>query len=172
MSNHLGVPKPAPPFAGQAIGQIGIVVGDLEAALQRASATWGNGPWRVFTYSPAILAEQVYRGTQTPFSVRIALNAENPQIEFLQPLDGPSIYHEWLAERGEGLHHLAVWVDSLDQAMASMTEAGYEVIQYGKGMGANGDGGFAYYDTQELFGVVSETVERPKVHREPEAIIA
>jgi methylmalonyl-CoA/ethylmalonyl-CoA epimerase len=26
----------------------------------------------------------------------------------LQPVDGPSIYKEWLDEHGEGLHHIAV----------------------------------------------------------------
>ena len=29
-------------------------------------------------------------------------------FELLQPLEGPSIYREWLDEHGEGLHHFAV----------------------------------------------------------------
>jgi hypothetical protein len=29
-------------------------------------------------------------------------------FEPLQPLEGPSIYKEWLDEHGEGLHHVAV----------------------------------------------------------------
>ena len=28
-------------------------------------------------------------------------------FELIQPLDGPSIYKEWLDEHGEGLHHVA-----------------------------------------------------------------
>ena len=171
MSSDVERPAAAPPFLGQPIAQIGIVVADLEAAVTRASAAVGAGPWRIFTYGPAILKEQAYRGLPTPYSVRIALNAQQPQIEYLQPLEGPSIYHDWLAERGEGVHHFAVWVDSLDRAIAAMTAAGYELLQYGKGMGVAGDGGFAYFDTQATLGVLLETVERPAQRREPELIV-
>jgi methylmalonyl-CoA/ethylmalonyl-CoA epimerase len=158
-------------FFGKPVGQIGIVVRDLDAAIERASRTFGSGPWRVFTYSGETLSERTYRGRPGSFAVRIALNAQTPMIEFLQPLEGPSVYHEWLDTHGEGLHHLAFWVDSLDAAIDEMARAGFGLLQSGRGFGANGDGGFAYFDTQAVLGVVYEAVEPPKVRREPERVV-
>ena len=37
-------------------------------------------------------------------------------FELLQPLEGPSIYKEWLEERGEGLHHVACMRPTHEQA--------------------------------------------------------
>lgn len=92
-------------------------------------------------------------------------------IEYLQPLEGPSVYHEWLEAHGPGLHHLAFWVDSLDAAVEEMRGAGFELLQSGRGFGAEGDGGFAYFDTERELGVVYEAVEPPSVRREPERIV-
>jgi len=168
----IDVPRsPAQALVGRPPGQIGIVVRDLEAAARRYSALWGNGPWLCWTYGPAILREQVYRGRPSRFSVRIALNSTAPQLELLQPLEGPSIYHEWLERHGEAPHHLAVYVESLDHAIESMASAGYDLIQCGRGMGLDGDGGFAYFDTQDDLGLVLEAVERPVRRREPELVV-
>jgi methylmalonyl-CoA/ethylmalonyl-CoA epimerase len=158
-------------FFGKPVGQIGIVVEDLDEAIARASKTFGAGPWRVFTYGPETLTERIFRGAPGTFSVRIALNPQNPMIEYLQPLEGPSVYHEWLEAHGPGLHHLALWVDSLDAAIEEMRGAGFELLQSGRGFGAEGDGGFAYFDTEPELGVVYEAVEPPSVRREPERIV-
>jgi methylmalonyl-CoA/ethylmalonyl-CoA epimerase len=162
---------PAAAWVGQAVGQVGIVVADLEAAASRYSAIWRNGPWRCYTYGPELLSEQIYRGRVTPFSVRIALNSQQPQIELLQPLLGPSVYHEWAARRGDGVHHLAIYVERLDEAVNSMHDAGIELLQLGRGFGLDGDGGFAYFDTEEQLGVVLEAIELPARRREPELVI-
>jgi hypothetical protein len=37
-------------------------------------------------------------------------------FELLQPLDGPSIYQEWLEQRGEGLHHVAVMLHNFGES--------------------------------------------------------
>jgi hypothetical protein len=158
-------------FVNRPVGQIGIVVRDLEAACRQYSALWANGPWRCYTYSPAILDRQAYRGVKSEFAVRIALNSTTPQIELLQPIKGPSIYEDWLERRGEGLHHLAVWVDSADEAIRSMAALGYGVAQEGRGFGQDGDGAFVYFDTEGDFNYFFEVVEPPARRREPELII-
>lgn len=156
---------------GRPVGQVGIVVRDLERSARKLSETLGAGPWRIFTYSGEVLSERTYRGEPGTFSVRIALNSQEPMIELLQPLEGPSIYHEWLDRQGEGLHHLAFWVESLDDAIESMARAGFALLQSGRGFGASGDGGFAYFDTEAELGVIYEAVEPPSKRREPEAVI-
>jgi methylmalonyl-CoA/ethylmalonyl-CoA epimerase len=164
-------PGPAAAYIGRAVGQIGIVVRDVEAACRQYSALWQNGPWRCFTYSPEILSQQTFRGNASTFSVRIALNSATPQIELLQPLDGPSVYDDWLQRRGEGLHHLAVFVASADEAIESMAGIGYPVLQQGRGFGMDGDGAFVYFDTERDFNYLLEVIELPKRRREPEFLI-
>jgi hypothetical protein len=156
---------------GRPPGQIGILVHDLEAAAARYSTLWGNGPWRCWTYGDELLRERIHRGRPSRFSVRIALNASTPQLELLEPIRGPSIYHEWLDQHGESLHHIGIYVDSLEQAIASMQTAGYTLIQCGLGTGLDGDGGFAYFDTQHELGLTLEAIERPLRRHEPELII-
>lgn len=158
-------------LSGRSVDQIGIIVADLESAAARLSALARIGPWRCFTYGPEVLREQTYRGAPANFSVRIALNSQSPQIELLEPLSGPSIYHEWKQRHGQGPHHLAVFVQSLDDAIVSMENAGYSLLQSGRGFGLDGDGGFAYFDTEEDLQIVLETVELPQRRREPELLI-
>jgi Glyoxalase/Bleomycin resistance protein/Dioxygenase superfamily len=163
--------EPAVAWIGHNVGQVGIIVSDLEATATRFSRIWGNGPWRCWEYGPELLSEQIYKGRPTPFSVRIALNSSQPQIELLQPVAGPSIYHDWCQAHGEGVHHLAIHVESLDVAIESMREAGLALLQLGRGFGLDGDGGFAYFDTESQLGVVLEAIELPARRVEPELVI-
>jgi methylmalonyl-CoA/ethylmalonyl-CoA epimerase len=118
------------------------------------------------------MAESSFRGAPGSFAMRLALAGSNPQIELIQPLSGPSLYHEWLAERGEGLHHLGMRVGDLAAAVGELERSGHRVLQSGRGYGQDGDGGFAYLDTTAELGVVLELIEAPAVRRPPEATVA
>lgn len=155
-------------LAGRPVGQVGILVRDLERALERYSTLWGLGPWRGYVYGPATVPTLTYRGQPGQYSMRIALAGQAPQVELMEPLEGPSIYHEWLESRPEGLHHVAVYVDSLQQAIDSMTAAGYDLLQSGSGYGLDGDGGYAYFETERDFGIILEALEVPRRRREPD----
>jgi methylmalonyl-CoA/ethylmalonyl-CoA epimerase len=147
------------------VDQIGIVVRDIDAALERWSRTAGFGAWRVYTYGPEFCAELSYRGRPAAFSMHLALAGSEPQVELIQPLAGPSIYHEFLEASGEGVHHVGVFVSSLAEAVA---RAGRDVLQSGRGYGLDGDGGFAYLDTAAELGTIVELIEVPARRREPE----
>jgi methylmalonyl-CoA/ethylmalonyl-CoA epimerase len=159
---------PVEALAGRPVGQVGIIVRDLEQALERYSALWGLGPWACFLYGPATVPTLTYRGEPGRYSMRIALAGQNPQVELLESLEGPSIYEEWLESRPEGLHHVGVYVESLERAVDSMTAAGYDLIQSGYGYGLDGDGGYAYFDTERDFGVIVEALEVPRRRRQPD----
>lgn len=94
-------------------------------------------------------------------SAGLALNNGSPQLELVEPRKGPSIHADWLAERGEGMHHVGVIVDSLAHAVSAMSQAGYPVIQSGAGFGAARDGAYAYFDTTAHLGLIVEAVEPP-----------
>ncbi len=150
------------------IDQVGIVVRDLDTALERFSETIESAPWRVYTYGPELLTAQEYRGRPTAFEMRIALSSTTPQIELIEPVRGPSLYHDWLATGGEGQHHVGTFVPDLDAGIAAMAQQGYRVVQAARGYGLDGDGGFAYLDTQDRLGVILELIEVPARRREPE----
>jgi methylmalonyl-CoA/ethylmalonyl-CoA epimerase len=157
--------------AGLQADQIGIVVEDLEQAARRYSQIFGCGPWSVYTYGPALLQEPTFRGAPGTFEMRLALAGSSPQIELIQPLRGPSLYHEWLAAHGEGLHHIGVRVPDLLAGIRDMEHRGFGVLQSGRGYGLDGDGGFAYLDTSAELGVILELIEVPARRLEPEVIL-
>ena len=103
--------------------------------------------------------------------MRLALAGAGPQIELIEPLTGPSLYHEWLDEHGEGLHHIGMRVPDLQAGIRDMAERGWDVLQSGRGYGLDGDGGFAYLDTTAELGVILELIEVPARRREPEAVV-
>jgi 4-hydroxyphenylpyruvate dioxygenase-like putative hemolysin len=96
--------------------------------------------------------------------MRLALRGSGPQLELLQPLTcasgrGDDILAEWLARRGEGLHHLGVLVESVDETIAAMRDGGVECLQHGYGFGADGSGAFAFFDTEADLGYLIEAIE-------------
>jgi methylmalonyl-CoA/ethylmalonyl-CoA epimerase len=152
------------------INQIALVVRDLDAALRRYWETLGVGPWKVYTYGSPLVREMTYRGRPHEYRMRLALAQVGPLvIELLQPLSGDNIYVEHLDRKGEGLHHLGIFVPSFDQAVAQAQQQGFSVLQSGRGYGRWGDGGFAYLDTEAMFGVILEVIEVPRERVPPEA---
>ena len=151
--------------------QIGIVVEDIDGAMRRYARIFDCGPWHVYTYGPEIVKERTFRGAPGHFEMRLALAGGGPQLELIQPLTGPSLYHEWLERHGEGLHHIGMRVPDLNAGIRDMEERGFPVLQSGRGYGLDGDGGFAYLDTTAELGVILELIEVPARRREPEAIV-
>jgi len=157
MLEHLRAPGTA------AVHQIGIVVADVEQVIAGHARLLGfdDAAWRRASFDRQSVSELTLRGSPVAFSMRLAFAGSSPEIELIEPLAGPSIYHEWLEERGEGVHHLALAVTSLAEATATMEAAGFEVLQAGHGFAPDGTGGFAYYDTAHLLGYTLEAVELP-----------
>ncbi len=97
------------PVGSLAILQVAIVVKDLRKTMELYHRTLGWGPWHVHEYlGPPALHDTVIRGVPTPFTVHLASTRVGPiDVELLQPVDGPSIFQEWLDRHGEGIHHIA-----------------------------------------------------------------
>jgi methylmalonyl-CoA/ethylmalonyl-CoA epimerase len=151
------------------IDQVGLVVRDLGDAMRRYWQMLGIGPWVVYTYSYPLVRDMTYRGRPATYSMRLALTQlDNLMIELIQPLSCESIYTEHLRTKGEGLHHVGIFVESLDQGIAEATQHGYEVLQSGRGYGKHGDGGYAYLDTEGTLGVILELIELPQERVPPE----
>lgn len=148
-----------PPYG--APDQIAYLVPDLVTAADQWSMLFDQGDdWLFYTYNLDTLQKLEYRGQPGTYSIRIAVSTgATPEIELIQPLQGPSIYHEWIDSHGYGLHHIGYVVDSIDEATATMVKRGYTPVQSGFGFGVDGDGGYVYFDTVKELGVVMEFIE-------------
>ena len=89
--------------------QAGFLVKDLEACVHSYSERFGVSGWQVYTYGPKILSRMIYRGKNTSYSSRIGLNYIGAtRIELIQPLEGYTIFNEFIEKHGYGQHHLGI----------------------------------------------------------------
>jgi methylmalonyl-CoA/ethylmalonyl-CoA epimerase len=136
-----------------AICQIGIVVKDLQKAVDNYSEKYGIGPWITLRLEPPLLRDLTLRGKPVEASMIAAIaQSGDIQLELIQPLQGPSIWKEFLEERGGGIHHIR----SLDQdpkaLLTAFKEMGVDVLMSGR----IGDNTFYYMDTEPLLGTIYE----------------
>ena len=158
----------APPllsFSG--VDQIGVLVPDLTAAMAAYARLWTIAPWRVWDYDRSFVPEMTYRGQSGDYSMRLALSSTTPQIELIEWRRGACVFEEWVVGDRFGVHHVGVYVPSVRLAVEDMRTSGLEPIQTGLGYGVDGDGGFAYFDTEPVLGVILELIEVPERRRKP-----
>ncbi len=134
--------------------QVGIVVPDLEAAMRKYVDDHGIGPWEVVEFDagePEALHEH---GQPVDRSWRLATAmVGSVQWELIEPLDDGSDYARFLAEKGGGVHHIAVAPTNFDQALADIAEKGQEPVLSGTfGPGIR----VAYLPTEQDLGVIVE----------------
>jgi methylmalonyl-CoA/ethylmalonyl-CoA epimerase len=147
---------------GATIRQICLVVRDLDKAMAQWSAL-GIGPWRVHDLGPNWVSEMTYRGRPQRTAVKFAAaDSGSLNFELIEPGDEPNVYTEHLDVHGEGLHHLGYFVENIETAITEMQAVGYEVVQSGRGLGVDGGGAYAYFDTVDPLGCMLEAIEPPR----------
>ena len=149
------------------VQQVAVVVRDLDAALAEYSERLGIGPWWVSLYGPPRLTEMRIRGIETPYSMKLAIAWTGETMwELIEPVDGPSIYKEFLDAHGEGLHHLLVNHAGVefDAAIADFAARGCPPLMEGR----MGEVRFAYIDTEGPLRTVLEIVDRPAGYVRPD----
>ena len=157
------------PLRSPPIRQCALVVVDLDEAVRRWSRQLGIGPWNGYRLEPPRLRETI-TAVRVEFSLRHALAWQGElQFELVQPLTGPSIFADHLAQYGEGLHHLGKYVGDHAAAVAEALAAGFHPLQSARGFGAEGDGAFAYFQCPGVAAVL-ELIEAPRVRIEPEFV--
>jgi catechol 2,3-dioxygenase-like lactoylglutathione lyase family enzyme len=138
------------------VGQIGIVVQDMDRAIDYFEERLGLGPWAVFEGEPVWCREN---GEEVTYRGKMAMAQAGPiQLELIQILEGRSVYSDLLGE-GEGLHHIGFFVRDMDDRLRAVREAGIPVLQHAllKRLGVSIE--YAYLDTTETGGVVTEYIQ-------------
>jgi catechol 2,3-dioxygenase-like lactoylglutathione lyase family enzyme len=133
----------------------GFVARDLKAV----SSFWTRLGFPALDVSRTPLRDRLYRGRPGTFDQELAFQRHGSGgWEWLRSLAGPTVYDDFIAAHGEGLHHLALEVEDLDRALAAWKTAGFDVVQSGAwGEPAKPGGGrYAYVDTEAAGGLYVE----------------
>ena len=140
------------------ISQIAVVCADLEKTMRQYTQLLGWGPWNVYRHEPPRLHDTEVHGHPTDYTM---LGAEthvgDMGFELLQPLEGPSIYKEWLDHHGEGLHHVAVMLHDFDESnelKSKFAAQGANVLMGGR-IGETIE--FYYLDTEPSLKIILES---------------
>ncbi len=159
-------------FLNQGIAQIGIIVPNLEEAVESYWQLFGIGDWHFYTYGKPLVQKMTYQGKTTEYKMRVALSYFGTmRIELIEMVEGDTIYADFVKEHGYGLHHLGILVENMESALAEAETAGIKMIMDGEGFGRDGDGHYAYLDTEDKIGVTLELIERPKRRMTPEKVL-
>jgi methylmalonyl-CoA/ethylmalonyl-CoA epimerase len=132
--------------------QLGIVVRDLEATVRRYEDDYGIGPWQFAWIDLGGANDYREYGEPVERSNRIAIATVGRVMwELIEPLDEEGIWARFLAEKGEGVHHVAVATPDFDGTVArAERKDGLMLSCEHSGID------IAYLDTQRDLGVVLE----------------
>jgi methylmalonyl-CoA/ethylmalonyl-CoA epimerase len=151
------------------IEHVSVLVRDLDQALEHYTNDLGMGPWGVYTLTPDWIRDMTVHGKEQSYVYKLALCNVGPVLyELMESVQGPSIYEEFLRERGEGVHHLGYFVEDIDAEISKMDSRGFALVLSGRGFGTYDDGAFAQFDTERACGCILEALEMPTEMAPPE----
>lgn len=131
------------------IDHIAIAVNDVETAAKQ--------------YQQALGVSEIIFETVESEGVKLAiLKLENGRIELMQPTRDDSPIRKFLDKKGEGLHHMALATDDIEQEFQRMEGCGIQFL----GKIRNGSEGtkITFIHPKSLSGVLAELCSHPKNH--------
>ncbi|MCL7466127.1 VOC family protein [Phaeovulum sp. NW3] len=111
--------------------QLGYVVDDMDRAIDHWARVLGVGPFFVANRVP--YAQVSYLGQPCDAEISVALASHRGmQIEIIQQVGGGrSIFADFMARTGGGLHHVCALTDDLTRDLADWKTRGVDVLQGG-----------------------------------------
>ena len=132
--------------------QLGIIVRDLEATVRRYEDDYGIGPWEFHQIELGEANDCREYGEPVERSNRIAVAMVGGVMwELIEPLDEDGVWARFLAEKGEGVHHVAVATPDFGETIARAKHED-KVLLSAKHSGVD----VAYLDTRHDLGTVLE----------------
>lgn len=131
------------------ISHVGIAVKDLNEAIKTYSIITGDK-------SPVI--EEVESDN---VKVAIFTNANNAggRVELVAATSENSPIARFIKKRGEGLHHICIYVDDVEKKLAELKKAGIKLIDENYRIGAEGKK-IAFVHPENFNGVLIELEEK------------
>ena len=85
---------------------------------------------------------------------------EGMEIDLMEPTGSDSTVAKFLESRGEGLHHIALEVDDINEELKAMTKKGFRLIDEEGREGVAGQIGFLH--PKSVNGVLVELLQPPE----------
>lgn len=114
------------------VHHVAIAVKNLDEALQLYDNLFGAKPSKIET-----LPQQGVKAALLPM-------AEGGEIELLEPIDPESGVAKFLESRGEGIHHICLEVENVDQELRTLADKGVQLIDKEGRPGLAGRVGFLH----------------------------
>jgi catechol 2,3-dioxygenase-like lactoylglutathione lyase family enzyme len=110
---------------------VGVVVKDTDKTVEFLSSIGVGGPWKTFDFvqdKDILLAGE-------PFRLKIAFaKVGTTAFELLQPVEGNSVWAQFLKTNGEGIHHVAFSVANFDEWVSRVQSQGGRMITGGRAL--------------------------------------
>jgi methylmalonyl-CoA/ethylmalonyl-CoA epimerase len=137
------------------ISHIGIAVADLEQAINR---------YRLLTSHDEPVLEEV-----PDQKVKVAIfsgrsnggSTKGGRIELVAATSPDSPVSRFIAQKGEGLHHICIYVDDIEKKLSELKAAGIKLIDKTPHTGAEGKK-IAFVHPSGMHGVLIELEQAPK----------
>ncbi len=144
---------------------VGVVVHNIEAALEKMKTIFDIKTYNIVDFPPKEMKKEdvqlYYHGKKNWFTARFCfIPMGTTEIELIEPIEGESVWKDFLREKGEGIHHLKYEVESLNETMEYFRERNIECSQYGSAVGKNFGKTWAYFETTKELGYVIEVLNR------------
>jgi methylmalonyl-CoA epimerase len=128
------------------INHIGIAVANLEDALR--------------FYKDVLGLEVIAKEEVPEEKVKVAmLKVGTARIELLEALDSESPIAKFIAKRGEGIHHIALEVDDVDEVSGRLKSMGVKLVYDKPKVVSNGSRKVQFIHPKSAHGVLIELVE-------------
>jgi methylmalonyl-CoA/ethylmalonyl-CoA epimerase len=158
MPNDIKVKQTKDQIPAREAWHVGIVVKDLKKTVDFYTRAFGWGPWRM-VHTEFRNAE--FRGKPTWYAgPRAFVNLGSVSLEIGETNQGESVHTEMLRNKGEGLHHLAFYVDDVEAEIAKMKNFGIPMLQ--TAWDKDGKHAYAYLNTEAWGNIIVELNWKPK----------
>jgi len=128
------------------VHHVAIAVKNLDEALQLYDDLFGAKSSKIET-----LPQQGVKAALLPMS-------EGGEIELLEPIDPESGVAKFIESRGEGIHHICLEVENVDQELCTLADKGVQLIDKKGRAGLAGKVGFLHPKSTK--GVLIELVQK------------
>jgi methylmalonyl-CoA/ethylmalonyl-CoA epimerase len=151
LRTEMGLP---PPF------QLGVIVRNMERAVDYYSSVFGIGPFTVYDFEPE---KHWFNGTPSHLRLRMGKASWGGlELELLEPLEGKSLHREFLDANGEGVQHLGFLVSDYETVYDRFVKAGFNPAMRAETsvQAYNGYLKACYFDTRSIGGIIFEIIWR------------
>ena len=114
------------------ISHVGIAVADIDTAAKNFGLIAGNN-------SPEICEVADQKVKVAIFFTSEAGSEHGGRIELVAPTSTDSPVARFIEKKGEGLHHICVYVDDIEKKLSELKEAGVKLIDETPRVGAEGN---------------------------------